>query len=907
MALTSGMKLGPYEIIAPLGAGGMGEVYRARDTRLDRTVAVKILPSQLSDNTEAIQRFEREARTISSLNHPNICTLYDVGHQDGVDFLVMEYLEGETLQQRLLRGFLPPKQALERGIEIAEALDRAHQAGIVHRDLKPGNIVLTKTGAKLLDFGLAKPVAAIAAGGLGVGSLTPSTPTLSVASLTAHATPLTELGMVVGTFQYVAPEVLHGKEADARSDVFALGAMMYEMLTGKRAFEGKSQLSIMTAILEKDPEWNAAVPAALEHVVRTCMAKEPAERWQTAHEVARELRWAAQNSSTASTSEVRAASRRWRSWASGLAIVLGATALILAARYHGARALPRSPLMVSVVPPAGVFPDVAGRNGPPQISPDGSRLAFVGCKTPTASSSMAGGRLCSIWTRSLHSTDAHEVAGTSGGYFPFWSPDGGDIAFFADGKLKRVAAGGGPVQIVCDAADARGGSWSGSGTIIFAPTRSSPILRVPANGGSPVAVTHAAPASMLSDVGSHRWPYFLPDGEHFLYLHSPNGACGDLTQLHFASLDGKQDVSLMHTCSSAAFADGRLIFWRDGNLMAQPLDPRRGELSGTTVAVADHAAFDSLFSFGEFSASTDGKLVYVAGEGTMSAQLVWYDRTGKLLGPVGENDQYVSVAISPDGSRFVANTNPINKQRILVLEARGPRTLVTLRSKVGGFPVWSADGKRIYFTSNANGPFDIFVKAADGSGGEEPLLTFEKDQFGAVFLAASPDGKYLAYATLDPTTKLDIYLMGLAGDHRPQPFLQSPANESAPSFSPDGKWLAYESDQNGRGEIFVTPFPGGGAQYQVSTNGGERPVWSRDGNQIFYRESLKLMAVAVKTQGRALELGTPSELFEVAVRNLSGRWYDVSPDGRFLMNTSPPSAQVKSFELVVNWLAEPNR
>src|SRR4029077_19794256 len=277
MALTSGMKLGPYEIIAPLGAGGMGEVYRARDTRLDRTVAVKILPSHLSDNTEAIQRFEREARTISSLNHPNICTLYDVGHQDGVDFLVMEYLEGETLQQRVLRGFLPPKQALERGIEIAEALDRAHQAGIVHRDLKPGNIVLTKTGAKLLDFGLAKPVAAIAAGGLGVGSLTPSTPTLSVASLTAHATPLTELGMVVGTFQYVAPEVLQGKEADARSDVFALGAMMYEMLTGKRAFEGKSQLSIMTAILEKDPEWNAAVPAALEHVVRTCMAKEPAE------------------------------------------------------------------------------------------------------------------------------------------------------------------------------------------------------------------------------------------------------------------------------------------------------------------------------------------------------------------------------------------------------------------------------------------------------------------------------------------------------------------------------------------------------------------------------------------------------------------------------------------------------
>ena len=906
MALALGTKLGPYEIVAPLGAGGMGEVYRARDLRLGRDVAVKVLPSHLSSDPDLKTRFEREARAISALQHPHICTLHDVGHQEGIDFLVMEFLEGETLQRRLLRGPLPLKQTLEYGVQIADALDLAHHAGIVHRDLKPGNIMLTKSGAKLLDFGLAKPVVPVAAGAAGPGSLTPSTPTVSIPAMTAQASPLTERGMVVGTLQYVAPEVLQGKDAEARSDVFALGAVLYEMLTGRRAFEGKSQLSIVTAILEKDPEWTAAVPAALEHVVSTCLAKEPAERWQNVHEVARELRWVAQ-SGAAPVGEARAASPPWRRWAIGAAIILAATALTLAVKYYAARSMPRSPLMASLMPPVGVFPDVAGRNGPPQISPDGSRLAFVGCKTPAASSSVAGGKLCSIWMRSLHSTDAHEVAGTSGGYFPFWSPDGGDIAFFADGKLKRVAADGGPVQIVCDAADARGGSWGSSGTILFAPMRGSPILRVPADGGSPVAVTRAPPASMLSEVGSHRWPYFLPDSEHFLYLNSPNGACGDLAELHFASLDGKQDIPLMRTCSSAAFADGRLIFWRDGNLMAQSFDPRRGGLSGTAVAVAEHVAFDSLFSFGEFSASTEGKLLYVAGEGTMPAQLVWFDRTGKLLGAAGDNDAYVSVAISPDGSRLVANTSPINKQRILLVEARGTRTLVAMSSKVGGFPVWSADGRRVYFTSAVNGPFDIFVKDVDSSAAEQPFITFENGQFGAVFLAASPDGKYLAYATLEPTKKLSIYAVALAGDRKPQPFLQSSANNLAPAFSPDGHWLAYESDQSGRSEIYITAFPEHGAQYQVSTNGGERPVWSRDGKQIFYRSNLELFAVAVKTQGRTLELGTPSELFEVAVRNLGGRWYDVSPDGRFVMNTAPPSAQVQSFELVVNWPAEMNK
>jgi len=850
-------------------------------------------------------RFEREARAISSLNHPNICMLHDVGQQDGIDFLVMEYLEGETLQQRLLRGALPLKQVLDYGIQIANALDRAHQAGIAHRDLKPGNIMLTKSGAKLLDFGLAKAVPAVVTGVGAAGSLTPSTPTMSIASMTANASPLTQQGTVVGTFQYVAPEVLQGRDADARSDVFALGAVLYEMITGKPAFEGKSQLSVMTAILEKEPERMARAPSPLEHVVHTCLAKDPAERWQTAREAARELRWVEQAGMEPGDTALKGAT--FGSWRGAAGIGIAAIALAFAVTYFAIRPAPKSRLMASLLPPAGVFPDTSGRNGPPQISPDGSRLAFVGCMTSAASSSLSGGKLCSIWTRSLHSTDAHEVAGTTGGYAPFWSPDGRYIAFFADGKLRRVSADGGAVQVLCDAADARGGSWGRSGTIIFAPMRSSPIFRVSADGGSPVAVTRSAPASMLADLGSNRWPYFLPDGEHFLYVQSAHGACGDTTELRFSSLEGKQDSLITQTCSSAAFADGRLIFWRDGNLMAQTFDPRSGQLSGTAVAVAEHVGLDSLFSFGEFSASTDGKLVYVSGEGTMGDKLVWFDRSGKLLGKVGENDQYMSVAISPDGSRLVANVDPSNNQRIVVLDARGTRNLIMLGGKVGGFPVWSADGKRVYFTSNANGPFDIFWKGADSSSSEQPLVTFDKGQFGAVFLATSVDGKYLAYAILDPTTKLDIYTLVLADGQKPQPLLRTPANESAPAFSPNGNWLAYESDQSGRSEIYITAFPKGGPQYQVSTNGGERPVWRRDGKEIFYRESLKLMAVDVRKNDNTLGLGIPRELFEVAVRNLSGRWYDVSPDGRFLMNTLPASAQPRSFELVVNWSAELNR
>jgi Tol biopolymer transport system component len=892
MPLAPGHKLGPYEITSPLGAGGMGEVYRARDTRLGRDVAIKILPKEMSGDPARKQRFEREAKTISSLNHPNICTLHDVGSQDGVDYLVMECVEGETLAKRMEKGPLPLEQVLRIGQEISGALDKAHRSGVVHRDLKPGNVMLTATGAKLLDFGLAKE----------------SSPLATAATLTAAipASPVTQEGIIVGTFQYMSPEQIEGKELDQRSDIFSLGAVLYETLTGKKAFEGKTQLSVASAILEKEPAPIVTIkpltPASVDHAIRKCLAKDCDERWQTARDLASELKWIGESGADSGARGVAEKSGEFHLglvWAVMMLVGIGVT---MAVTYFATRPAAQPPLMASVIPPPGVFADTSGRIGPPQISPDGRRVVFIGCKTESAAMSMLGGKTCSIWQRVLASAEAREVSDTSGAYYPFWSPDGREIAFFGDGKLKRVSADGGPVQVVCDAADARGGSWGSSGIIIIAATRLSPILRVPADGGIPVAIAEVKRSSVpAEEVVSHRWPHFLPDGEHFLYVNAPNGSCTELNELHFASIDGKQDVSLMRTCSSATFANGNLLFWRDGNVVAQRFDPNTGVLSGAPAAIVEHANFEPLFSIAEFSTSAEGKLVYMAGDAPTGSQLIWYDLAGKVTGTLGENDRYKNVAISRDGSRVVADTISVKESKIRILDSRGTRTLMTLGNSDGAGPTWSPDGKQIYFTSTANGPQDIYVRAADGSGEEKPVLKFNKDQFGALFLTVSPDGKSLAYAIIDRATGGDIYTLALGGDGKPQPFLHSVANETAPAFSPDGRWLAYESDSSGRKEVYITPFPTGGAQYQVSTSGGERPVWRHDGKGIYYREGLRITAVEVNTKASPVKFSGPKALFELASGNLNGRYYDVAPDGRFLANTSPLTPRAQSFSLLINW------
>jgi eukaryotic-like serine/threonine-protein kinase len=529
MSLAAGSRLGPYEIQSLLGAGGMGEVYRARDTRLDRTVAVKILPSHLSSNPEAKQRFEREARTISSLNHPHICVLHDVGSQDGTSYLVMEFVDGETLDSRLQKGPLPLKQVLECGVQICDALEKAHRAGIVHRDLKPGNIMFTPSGAKLLDFGLAKPVAMLGAQALSdKGNLTPSTPTMNVSMLSATPAVLTQQGMVVGTFQYMAPEVLQGQEADARSDIFSFGCVLYEMITRRRAFEGMSQLSVMTAILEKDPEPLATLqptaPPALDYAVQTCLEKNPDNRFQTAHDVKLQLTWIAKSGSQvgapAGVTSKRKESALWLAAVAALVVV----AIGLAAALWTARQ-PRRVVRSNILPPEGTLFETMYRNGPPALSPDGTRVAFVARKEGKNS----------LWVRSLDKLEATPLRGTDDAFFPFWSPDGSALAFFMHSKLWRMDLNNNSPVAICDAPEARGGSWGRGNVIVLAPSSWGPIAQVPAEGGTPKPVTK----TVYSNQGvSDRWPFFLPDGRHFLFVHTPNGVADERNEVHFASLDG---------------------------------------------------------------------------------------------------------------------------------------------------------------------------------------------------------------------------------------------------------------------------------------------------------------------------------------------------------------------------------
>jgi Tol biopolymer transport system component len=879
MGLATGTKLGPYEIQSPLGAGGMGEVYRARDTRLERTVAIKILPAQFSSDPVRKQRFEREAKTISSLNHPHICVLYDVGHHDGMDYLVMECVEGETLAKRLEKGPLPLDQVLKYGAQIADGLDKAHRSGVVHRDLKPGNIMLTPTGAKLLDFGLAKPAAA----------------PVSAATLTVvQAAPVTEEGTIVGTFQYMSPEQVEGKEVEGRSDIFSLGTVLYEMVTGKRAFEGKSQLSVASAILEKDPEPISAVkpmtPPAFDHAVRRCLAKNPEERWQTARDLALELKWIAEGGSQAGVAG-RASAGRSRREAAAWLLAAALSVLLIGAGAAWWQATNRRP-------PAMYFhTSVPFAANDLALSPDGRTLAMV------AYSAQANNYV--LWTYEVGGHRTNSLDGTQGASYPFWSPDGKFIGFFADGKLKKVEVSGGQPQVLCDAPNGRGGTWNRDGVIVFTPdSLGAGLFRVSSSGGSPLEMTKLD-ASRSEQ--SHRWPVFLPDGKHFLYLGSNFAGLLENNAIFLGSLDSQERRLLVSTSANAAYAEpGYLVYLRDNKtLVAQPFDRRRYVLSGEPHTLSDEVLYTPLVNRAVFSVSSGDILVTQTGRGASLSQLTWFDRSGKPAGTVGMPASFGNVRLSPDGHRVaVDQINPDGRNIDIWIHepARAATTRLTFDPSPHQAPIWSPDGKQILFSSNRKVTTRLYLKNADGSGSEEEVADL------GTFVPVnawdwSRDAKHVLFRKGNELWHLS------RPEHATKPLLQAKWTVRNAQSSPDGRWMAYASNETGSMQVYVSPFLNGNGKWQVSSAGGQEPKWRQDGKELFYLSADgKMMAVAVKT-GASFEASSPVALFQTHRRQPVSSQdvfsYDVSGDGqKFLILTKVDEANAAPLSVLLNWASD---
>jgi eukaryotic-like serine/threonine-protein kinase len=888
MTISAGTRLGPYEIAAPLGAGGMGEVWRAKDTRLERDVAIKILPADFAASPQLKARFEREAKTISQLNHPNVCTLYDVGHHDGVDFLVMELIEGESLADRLAKGALPIELVLRHGSEIASALDAAHRQGIVHRDLKPGNVMLTKSGAKLLDFGLAKS-----------GPLMTSTSSVSQLrdSPTEHK-PLTEQGTILGTFQYMAPEQLEGQEADARTDIFAFGAVLYEMATGRRAFQGKNKTSLIAAIVSSTPppvsEIAPLTPPALGHVIKKCLAKDPDDRWQSIRDVADQLQWIAEAGSKAGEPAPVLARRKTKlraAWALHAATALVAVAATLGVIY--ATKQPPRVVRSSILPPdKATFDPISGAM---TLSPDGRRIAFI---------ARAEDQRSMLWVRSLDALSAQPLAGTEDATFPFWSPDSRFIAFFSGGKLRKIDANGGPPQVLCDARSGRGGSWSAAGTILFTPTQTDPIFRVSSAGGAPVQVTTF---DADRNETSHRFPDFLPDGTHFLFLieatekpDDPRSGFG----LWVGSLDSGERAWLLKTDSSARYSSsGHILFLRDRTLLAQQFDAKSRALAGEAVPVAENLTRTSRWET-TFSVSRTGLLAFQAGLASEHSEIVLLDRDGKEIQVVGKPADYRSVALSNSGKRVAASIQDPQTQKtdVWVLDAeRGTSTRLTFDADDDIVPIWSHDDRHVYFTGRRQGKGDIFRKASAGTGDDE--LVFADPEW-SMLTSLTDDGRLGAFNTSNVGgTGWDISLMNMETG-TVEVFLKTPFNELFPMLSGDGRWLLYHSDESGRQEVYVQRVGAEGGKWQISNEGGARPRWSRENREIVFLDpDLRLMIVDVELDP-GFSASIPRPWFDPRMRPIVGPQHDVSADGsRVLVNRAIDQPVVVPVTLVQNWTA----
>jgi Tol biopolymer transport system component len=868
--MNAGTRLGPYEILSRIGAGGMGEVWRANDTRLGRAVAVKILPAEFGANAQLRGRFEREARTISQLNHPHICTLFDVGE----NYLVMELLEGETLAERLAKGPLTLAEVLRYGAQIADALDKAHRQGVVHRDLKPGNVMITKGGAKLLDFGLAK--AAVLE--------------VNLDGATEHR-PLTQEGTILGTFQYMSPEQLEGQNVDHRSDIFALGVLLYEMLTGRRAFDGKTKTSLIAAIVSAEPpplsQVQPLTPPALEHVIRKSLAKDPEARWQSAHDIGEELRWIGELGSQAGVAAPVASARRMQrrtliaaaiaGWLLALTGAIGAWWM-----WKRADAAER-PLRAEIAPPEGAR--LAPINqGSAVLSPDGTHLAFVAGSV---------GRM-DLHVRDMTTGRTAVLQGTSGAGFPFWSPDGRSLGFFADGKLKIVPAAGGGVQELAAAAAGRGGTWSPAGVIVFAPDIDAALHRVSIEGGAATPATRKTRPQQ-----SHRNPHFLADGERFLYTVRDDTMTA--ASVHAGSLDGKVDRKVMDKGSNVAVHAGYILFFRSGNLVAQRFDEDSLTVSGSPQPIAEQVEYFNARDVANFSVSRNGLLVYRSNASRL-AQPTWYSADGKVIGPAAPEGIYRTVRLSRDGRRILlvkGDGTGVEDLWITDVE-RGATSRATFANAGLIFGALSPDGSRLAVSSSLTGKAPaVWTQSTTGAGGRQEVYRGEES---IVVHEWSPDGSTLVTTTQRNDTGFDVAIMD-ARTGKFRHILNGPYEEFAPTVSPDGRWLAYISNESGRNQVYVTDLPDASRKWQVSLDGGGGPEWSRDGTEIIFGSS-------------GAQFGSPGSLFSVRVRpgkdglafeaprrlpfnldNSIGR--AVAPDGRVLLVQGKPVTT--PYHLVTNW------
>ena len=903
MTLATGTRLGPYEILTPLGAGGMGEVYRARDSRLGRDIAIKVLPAALASDPERLKRLETEARAASALNHPNILTVHDIGSADSISYIAMELVDGVTLAELLAKGPLPIKKLLEIAEQIADGLSSAHEAGVIHRDLKPGNIMISREGfAKILDFGLAK---------------LPSRPqSAEETEAKTFSVPTTLPGYVVGTTAYMSPEQARGEPIDFRSDQFAFGSVLYAMATGRLAFPGRSVADTLAAVLQKEPEplsqARPGLPPPLTWIIERCLAKDAAERFVSTRDLARDLASVGDHLAEIDSSisielirEGRWRRRAFRERVAWLAAGLSALAAVLLFVSPRRDIAPERPMRLSMLPPEkAAFNFSSSSPAPMAVSPDGIRVVF-GAQDAT-------GRDL-LWVRPLDGVTAMPLAGTEGATYPFWSPDGRSIGFFADGKLRRIEASGGPAETLCEAPNGRGGTWSPQGVILFAPDNAGPLFRVSASGGKPAPVTRVEDAQPTT---THRWPQFLPDGRHFLFLAWTPSRPSDADGVSVGSLDSKTPSLLVRDISNALYAPpGFLLYVREGTLLATAFDAASLELGGPPVPLVERISYHPYRRMGTFSVSNTGLLAYQAGAMLQQSQLLWLDRNGARVAAVGSPGNYSGVRLDPGGRRYAVEiTDPRSGDIDIWLGdlARGLLTRLTSGHFVHDSPVWSPDGARIAYSSNPNGKFDLFRKRTDGAGEEEPLFTSTNDKVPTDW---SSDGRFIAFDLFGERAgqqagsrrggKHEIWIFSVAGGSA-TPFLQTAFNESSGRFSPDGRWLAYCSDNSGRSEVYVRSFPSPGAEWRVSVGGGTQPVWRPDGGELFYvGADDHLMAVKTKVMSDVAH-GVIENLFDIRLRTSSSDigLFDVAADGRrFLVNTPVEQQTSSPVTVVVNWSA----